>query len=481
MALTPVFLGDRSAFSCNSDLSKRSRIFVGVRTITHPTLSESSQVHARNTLNTAMLPESTPILIVGAGPTGLACAISLVTNGVRPQDITIVDAQAQGLNWSRALVIHAKTLEELDTVDCADMLADRGTHSSHVSIRSKSTVLLKANFESLASRTRFPFALLVSQADTEHYLEERLKHLGVIVRRPHRLVNIEGADEGVRATFEGGEVVKVRYLVGADGSRSTVRRLAGIPFKDPVTGKDPHSEETRGEVSTERPVNVAVADVHLSGDIPVSTDGNLFFGRLGMLLFVQLPPPLNGTDLRSVYRLAFPVQPGTKDVTKKVLMEYLRVGLGRPEAELPTIDSIIFSSTFRIRFAVADRFSQSIGGGEIALVGDAAHIHAPIGGQGMNLGIRDAIQLGRVLTNILVVDASDDKPSTKKAYSAHALERYSDDRRPLALEVIRMTKLLTWIAALEGGVAQLVRNTLLWVLGSMPWVRNMMALRLSGL
>ena len=158
--------------------------------------------------------------------------------------------------------------------------------------------------------------------------------------------------------------------------------------------------------------------------------------------------------------------------------EALQVGLEVQPHETPRIDNIIIGYSFHIRYAVADTFSQSLGGGAVALVGDAAHIHSPAGGQGMNLGIRDAIQLGRVIAN-LIPEAQGEKPVTPKGLQA--LERYSSERRSHALKTIKMTKTMTWLVMLENVFARTIRNIFMWVVGRLPGSGERVALRLSGL
>lgn len=188
-----------------------------------------------------MLPESTTVLIVGAGPAGLCCAVSLLAHGVKPADITVVDAQPAGLNLSRAIVIHAQTLEvsycpltawqetsqtiiqDLASIGAAEPIVARGFHSKYMRIQAQTTVLARANFPSLESYTQFPYALLISQADTEQLLLEKLKKQGVVIHRPCKVTDMHGSDDGLRVAFEGGEVMRARFVVGADGSRSTVR------------------------------------------------------------------------------------------------------------------------------------------------------------------------------------------------------------------------------------------------------------------
>ncbi|KAH8093150.1 hypothetical protein BXZ70DRAFT_442251 [Cristinia sonorae] len=437
-----------------------------------------------------MLPESTQVLIVGAGPAGLSCAVSLVMNGCKPEDITVVDAQAAGLNLSRAIVIHAKTVEELDTIGVMEKITSRGLHANYMTVRAHGKRLVKANFASLNRKTRFPYALLISQAETEQILEERLKTLGVTVNRPYKVVDMKGSDDGVTVSFEGGEAVKARYVVGADGARSIIRKLAAIPFTDPDTNKDPFAEEPKpGESVKEENARLGrpliIADVHLSGNIPSSISPNdlaTFLGPLGFLLLVPLPASPDDPEGRTIYRMSCPAEPGVKEVSKERLQKVLAAALSLPKDKIPEVDTIIWSSRFRVRHAVADRFFQFLGGGAVALAGDAAHVHSPAGGQGMNLGVRDAISLGRILGDIVKNnELNTPTVSAKKAYAMQRLEEYSKTRREMALKVIKMTKVMTWATGLEKEYARATRNGVWWLMGRGSLVNNKLALRMSGL
>ncbi|CAL1701533.1 unnamed protein product [Somion occarium] len=434
-----------------------------------------------------MLPESTTVLIVGAGPAGLCCAVSLLAHGVKPADITVVDAQPAGLNLSRAIVIHAQTLEDLASIGAAEPIVARGFHSKYMRIQAQTTVLARANFPSLESYTQFPYALLISQADTEQLLLEKLKKQGVVIHRPCKVTDMHGSDDGLRVAFEGGEVMRARFVVGADGSRSTIRKLANIPFRDPSTGKDPHGQS---QVETTEPYGfnsfapLIIADVYLAGHIPPSvslTDLNTFMSQYGYLLVAPLPAALDDPEGRTIFRLSCAAEPGAKEITKARLQQVLKASIGLPDEQTPIIDTILWSSTFRVKSAVADKFFQRLAGGVVALVGDAAHVHSPAGGQGMNLGLRDAVRLGEILADITRFDNTDATVSAKRAYIAERLGAFSDERRSMAIEVIKMTKLLTWMTGLQSVFARTARNIIWWLMGRTSLVNNGFAWRLSGL
>lgn len=375
---------------------------------------------------------STGVLIVGAGPTGLVTAISLARAGV---DFLIVDALAEAHNTSRAAVIHARTLEALDALGLAAPLVSRGLHASGFAVRDRDDILLRAGFDDLPGRYRF--ALLIPQDETEQVLLEQLRGLGHGVQRQVRLLRFRDAPEGVVAECEspGGPVtITARLIVGADGEASTVRGQAGIGFPGDTHG------------------SFLLADVRMAW--PLRRDEvSLFFSREGMVVVA----PMSGGRYRVVAQFAdAPQEPSRQDVQDLLDARGPRSGV--------EVETVLWGSRFRVHHKLADRFAD----GRVALVGDAAHVHSPAGGQGMNLGIRDACVLGEALH--AVAHGGD----------LAALQTYAVSRRREAVRILRMTDRLTRIATLPHASLRPVRNTLIGMAGRLPGIQRTIAKTLAG-
>ncbi|MET8352735.1 MULTISPECIES: FAD-dependent oxidoreductase [unclassified Micromonospora] len=377
-----------------------------------------------------MLPTHTDVLVVGAGPTGLAAALTLARRGF---EVTVVDQLASPPVTSRAAVVHAYTLEELDRIGAAAPLVAQGVRAPRFTVRDRDRVLLSVPFHQLPSR--FPYALMVSQAVTEAVLTERLADLGVQVRRPCQMSGLSRTADGALAQVDGAEV-RARFVVGADGLHSTVRRLAGIGF----TG--PSDEES-----------FVLADVRVDSALP-RDEAALFLARSGPLIWAPLPD--------GVVRLvaAAPTAPAEPDPA------YLQALLDErgPTRQPERVTEVLWGSRFRVHHRIADTFRS----GPVLLAGDAGHVHSPAGGQGMNLGICDAVALGTALADVL-----GGGPQT-------LLDDYTARQRPMAEDVLSFAAGLTRLATLSPA-RRPVRDVLLRLLGALPPARRQIALRLSGL
>ena len=373
--------------------------------------------------------KTTDVLIVGAGPTGLTLAAFLLVEGI---DVTLVDRQTEGANTSRAAGVNARTMEVLEGIDVTRRLVKEGIEAPLFTIRDGAKVLLPIDFSGL--ETQYPFTLLVPQFITERLLLDRVRELGGDVIRPKVLATVTQDADGVTATFDDGDVVRARYVVGADGMHSTVREQAGIGF---TGGAYEHS--------------FVLADARLTGDAPTD-DVRLFWSGEGLTVVAPLP---NGT-----FRIVAPVDDAPEDPSVAFVQDVLDT---RGPGGI-TVTEVTWGSRFRIHHRVADTYRA----GRILLAGDAAHVHSPAGGQGMNLGIQDAVALADALTAVL-----GGGPDS-------LLDDYSATRRPIARQVVELTDRLTRLATLPRPLRP-VRNVFLGIAGRIPMARRALAARLSGL
>jgi 2-polyprenyl-6-methoxyphenol hydroxylase-like FAD-dependent oxidoreductase len=430
------------------------------------------------------LPQRTTVLIVGAGPCGLAAALSLNHQGIH--DIIIVDAILAGENSSRAMVIQAATLEALNNVGCLDKVLSVGDKVETLGLHDGSSYLLSTDFSLLSPYTKFPFALRVPQTETEAGMLEKLNELGIKVWRPFKVISLKPSQDTEErlfdVQFESGDILKAKYVIGADGAHSVVRSEAGIPFNDP-NGDEKHDY---GNLS-----QLALGDVSFTSPPQLDTpDGvSLTFSDGNFTLFTPFPADASPDKTRSVYRIvsSVPVEDGTAPHAPSA--EYLQSLMDRcgpPSLSSdsavnphPTrVEKVYWSSRYRTRSAVAERYfaRKPNGEGAVLLIGDAAHIHSPIGGQGMSLGIRDAISLGPVLK--AHIDSADGIASDT------LFEEWAASRHKRAVSVVALTKetlgIITaprrvWSPLLKLGFA------VLRFLGTFKFVKRMVAYRLSGL
>ena len=372
----------------------------------------------------------TDVLVVGAGPSGLTLAAALVARGVR---VCVIDAQAEGANTSRAAVVHARTLEVLESLDVAQRLVARGIPARRFTIRDRDRVLMPITFDDLP--TRYPYTLMVSQAVTESVLLERFIELGGRVMRPRKLVGLQQDTTGATVTLDDGAELRAQYVVGADGMHSTVRERSGIGFTGAAYGE-----------------SFVLADVRVTGGVP-SDEVILYFSPAGMVVVAPLPD--------GVHRIVATVDsaPEQPDIA---FVQALLDSRG-PKAARAVVREVVWGSRFRVHHRIADVYRSC----RVLLAGDAAHVHSPAGGQGMNAGILDAVTLAGALTQALAGDES-------------ALDTYGAVRRPIAQQIVALADRLTRMATARPGW-RVLRNLLLSTLSRLPMLRKQLAWRLSGL
>ncbi|MEM9226506.1 MAG: FAD-dependent monooxygenase [Verrucomicrobiota bacterium] len=361
----------------------------------------------------------TDVLIVGAGPVGLTLACELARHGVHHR---IVDKASTASTTSKALAIHARTLEVLDTMDVIDTFLERGQRVNGMSLYSKGKTITRIGIDEVDSR--YNFILDLPQYETEIILAEHLEAKGFTIERGMRLEGFTQGDDYVDATLARGdyrETVRARYLVGCDGSRSTVRKELDLPFE--------------GEVYDE---NFVLADVHIDWDQSESE--------------IQMY-----TDKQGIVAI-FPMPGGRHRIIATVPTD------GEVQLEIPFFDQLlkerlvhkarlhnpIWFSQFKIHHRIVPRYSV----GRVSLAGDAAHIHSPAGGQGMNTGMQDAYNLGWKLALSLQQDVD-------------LLESYSQEREPVGHDVLKTTDRMTRLMTMKNPLSASLRNRVLPVLNGL--------------
>jgi 2-polyprenyl-6-methoxyphenol hydroxylase-like FAD-dependent oxidoreductase len=383
-----------------------------------------------------MLPAETDVLIIGAGPTGLALAATLQQAGIRH---VLIDKLAEGQNTSRAAVIHAHTLDVLDSIGVADRLTAQGLKLPTFSIRDRDRPLLSLPFDTLDSK--HAYLLMLPQDVTEKTLADRLTALGGTIYRGVAATSVQQTADRVQvsvASQDGESAIRARYVVGADGMHSKVRAAADIEFEGA-----PYAE------------SFVLADVHM--DWPLrDQEVSLFFSAAGLAVIAPLP---NGS-YRIVATLAnAPEQPGVDDIQKLL-------DARGPTRQPARVKDVIWSSRFRVHHRLASSYHND----RLFLVGDAAHVHSPAGGQGMNCGLVDACVLGQLLSDVI-----------RGRRAEEALDLYEKLRRPAAAEVLALAGRLTKLATTRSRFVRALRNTVFLMINHIKPAKLRMMLNLSGL
>ncbi|MFD7494488.1 FAD-dependent monooxygenase [Streptomyces sp. NPDC059832] len=364
-------------------------------------------------------PDTVDVLVVGAGPTGLLLAGDLAAQGV---SVTLVERRPHRTsNMTRAFAVHARTLELLDSRGLADELIKTGT--SLVSLR----FFGKLSLDLSRLRTRFPFVLITPQYEVERLLERRARTAGVRFRYDTELTGLQqsAASESVTAELREPDgsrtTLAARYLVGADGMRSPVRQALGLPF--------PGRSVIR---------SIALADVRLTEEpddiLTVSGDGDAF-------AFVA---PF-GDGWYRVMGWSSARQSADSDPTDPVdldeLREITRLALGT--------DYGMHDARWISRFHSDERQVPSYRTGRVFLAGDAAHVHSPAGGQGMNTGLQDAANLSWKLAAVLRGQSADPEA---------LLDSYHAERHPVGTKVLRSSGALIRLAMARTPLQRTVRT-----------------------
>jgi len=343
------------------------------------------------------------ILVVGAGPTGLVMAVEAARHGL---SCRIIDKAPEPSDRSKALVVQARTLEVFDAMGSAIVLEaiDCGQPMRIINAYADSCLIAKMQFDGLDSP--YPFPLILEQSQTERILGKHLETLGLKIERQVELVDFKQGDECVTATLHHPdgykEVLRASWLVGCDGAHSVVRHILDLSFEG-----TPYEEE------------FLLADVQVHWTMPPA-QGYFFFTSRGIMAVI----PMHG-DKR--YRLiATRDKSSAKDYQDPTLEEMQNIVGARVHMHAELSDPVWLSG-FRLHRRIVPKLRV----GRVFLAGDAAHIHSPAGGQGMNTGIQDAFNLAWKLALV-----------TKGVGRSILLDSYHQERHPVAKAVLRGSDLL---------------------------------------
>ncbi|CAB3675439.1 3-(3-hydroxy-phenyl)propionate/3-hydroxycinnamic acid hydroxylase [Paraburkholderia phenoliruptrix] len=397
-----------------------------------------------------------PVLIVGAGPTGLAAAMTLARARI---PVRLVDRAMQPNRYSRAIGIQARTLELLEQHRLAERFLELGHRARVANLFSNGMRLAQLDFDPL--HTRYPYLLFLDQSVTERLLTEHLATLGVTIERGVELTMFSQGSAGVQATLRRAdghtETLRPSYMIAADGAHSLIRHGLGLDFEGKTL------EQT-----------FLLADVHAETDWP-EDEFHIFASGEGL---VALFPMGHGRHRLIADHAVEPAPQPAAPPSPVVLgepplsrmrtpsLEECKALLARRVHERVDVSDLAWSSYFHVNSRMVERLRV----GRVFLAGDAAHVHSPAGAQGMNTGIQEAFNLGWKLARVL-----------KGAAPDRLLDTYHLERHPIERDVLRQTGFITQMAEADHGPLKLLRERVMPVLAALGPLRDAARLTISEL
>ncbi|KPN18985.1 MULTISPECIES: FAD-dependent monooxygenase [Arthrobacter] len=349
------------------------------------------------------------VIVAGAGPTGIFLAAELRLHGV---DVEVLDREREPNPVVRSLGLHARSIEIMDQRGLAGQFTAAGIRHP-----------LDGFFAGIIRPapdldSTHPYVLGIPQTETERLLTARAVELGVAIRRGCEVTTISQDASGVTVTLADGSALRCRYLVGCDGGHSTVRRLIGVGFP----GEPSRREFLLGEVELSAPLE------EVAGVVARVRETHRDFGA----------GPVSGGGYRVVVPAAGVAEdravPPSLDELKEQLRQYSGTDFGA------------HSPRWISRFGDATRLAESYRAGRVFLAGDAAHVHPPFAGQGLNLGLQDALNLGWKLAAAVNGWAPEE-----------LLDTYFTERHPVAADVLNTTRVQSELVSTDPGPQALRR------------------------
>lgn len=357
------------------------------------------------------------VLVVGAGPVGLTFSSELARHGV---DFRVVEKSPDRTDKSKALALWPRSLEVLEQMGALGPFLEQGLRAHAGSLYGEGRRLVHLSLAHVESE--YPFVLMLPQSETERFLEDHLESFGRRVERQVEMLRFEDRGDRVvsRLRHADGreEDVESRWLIGCDGAHSAVRHGLGIGFE--------------GDTN---PSNWYLADVRVEGHHPPIDEISVYFHPDGVLACFPIAEP----DRFRVIADAGPLQGEAADAT---LEQVQAIVDHRGPGGLRLVDPVWVTA-----FHINERKAKDYRKGRCVLAGDAAHIHSPAGGQGMNTGIQDAFNLAWKLAYVV-----------QRKAAAWVVDTYADERGKVGEQVVKGAELLTFVGTLRNPVAQKVRN-----------------------
>lgn len=381
---------------------------------------------------------STNVLIVGSGPTGLTMACELARHGVTPR---IIDKSPTPSVHSKAFGIHARTLELFETMGIVEAMLGQGNICNGFDMYNRGKPLAHVIFDTLESR--YPYFLILAQSDTEKILNAHMESFGIRVEREKELVGIDRTDSGITARLKlkdgSEELIDCSYIAGCDGAHSTSRHLLDLEFK-----------------GAPYPNYWLLADCDLDWKYPLH-HLSVFIHPSGVTAFFPLYSDRG--------RLMFELPEATIDMEMaEPTIEDVRRHMNEREIDYKSVGSPNWLAYFKLHHRIVDRY----GDGKVFLCGDAAHIHSPIGGQGMNTGIQDAYNLAWKLALVLKGNSPE-----------NLLDSYNPERHRVGKGVVRTTDAATKMVGIHNPVLASIRNKLVGTISKLDPVQEKLLTTLS--
>ena len=376
------------------------------------------------------------VVVAGGGPTGLMLAAELALAGV---DVAIVERRAsQDLIGSRSGGLHARTLEVFDQRGIADRFLAEGQVT-------QVTAFAQVRLDISDFPTRHPYGLGLWQNHIERILAGWVGELPVTFYRGIEVTGFTQDDTGVDVALSDGQRLRAQYLVGCDGGRSLVRKAAGIEFP----GWDPTTSALRAEVEMSEEPELGIrrtpSGMHALGKVEYEIqDGEVVYKKGGTIGVMLTEAQVGATS-----------EPTLQDLSEGLIAVY-------------GTDYGIHSPTWISRFTDMTRQAADYRKGRVLLAGDAAHVHSPVGGQGLNTGVQDAVNLGWKLAQVV-----------NRTTPESLLDTYHAERHPVAARVLRNTMAQTALMRADDRTEAL-RDTVSELL-SMDEPRKRFAAMMSGL